>query len=40
MVKDTLPVGYIVSEDEIEAIGIDDQPALERAQRIYSGAAH
>ncbi len=39
VVKDNLAVGYIVSENEIEAMGIDDQPALERAQRLYRRAA-
>ncbi len=38
MVKDDLAVGYILSENEAEAMGIDDQSALERAQRFYSAA--
>ncbi len=32
MVKDERPVGFSVSEDEAEAMGIDDQAALENAQ--------
>lgn len=35
MVKDDRPVGYVVSEDETETMGIDDQAALEEAQRRY-----
>ncbi|MDJ0885535.1 MAG: NTP transferase domain-containing protein, partial [Desulfobacterales bacterium] len=39
VVRDKLAVGYIVSENETEAMGIDDQTALEKAQRIYRVAA-
>ena len=35
MVKDDLAVGYIVSDDETESMGIDDQVALEKAQSLY-----
>ena len=35
MVKDDLAVGYIVSDDETEPMGIDDQAALEKAQSLY-----
>ncbi len=35
MVKDGLSVGYIVSADETESIGVDDQAALVRAQSLY-----
>ncbi len=36
MTQDGCPVGYIVSEDETEAMGIDDQAALEKAQERYN----
>ncbi len=35
MVGDGLPVGYIVCEDENEAMGIDDRAALEKAQALF-----
>ncbi len=35
MAGDGLPVGYIVSEDGTEAMGIDDRAALERAQSLF-----
>ncbi len=35
MVGDGLPVGYVVSEDETEAMGIDDRSALKRAQSLF-----
>ena len=35
MVGDGLSVGYTVSEDETEAMGIDDRAALERAQTLF-----
>jgi bifunctional UDP-N-acetylglucosamine pyrophosphorylase/glucosamine-1-phosphate N-acetyltransferase len=36
MVNDGRPVGYHVVEDEFETMGVDDAPALEKAQAIYS----
>jgi bifunctional UDP-N-acetylglucosamine pyrophosphorylase / glucosamine-1-phosphate N-acetyltransferase len=36
MVKDGRPVGYHVVEDEFETMGVDDVPALEKAQAIYA----
>ena len=36
MVKDGRPVGYHVVEDEFETMGVDDVPALEKAQVIYA----
>lgn len=33
--KDGIPVGYIQAEDEYEVMGVDDLPALQKAQRIY-----
>ena len=38
MVRDDQPVGFIVSEDETEAMGIDDQTALEKAQQLFRRA--
>ena len=38
LVEDGLPVGYILIEDENEAMGIDDQVALENAQRLFGNA--
>jgi bifunctional UDP-N-acetylglucosamine pyrophosphorylase/glucosamine-1-phosphate N-acetyltransferase len=35
MVKDDRPVGYVVSADETETMGIDDQAALEQAQERF-----
>ena len=35
MNSDGLPVGYVIAEDEEEVMGIDDLPALIRAQEIY-----
>ncbi len=35
MVKDGRSVGYQVTEDEIETMGIDDSDALKKAQSIY-----
>lgn len=35
MVADGLPVGYVVAEDEIETMGIDDMAALKTAQAIF-----
>ena len=35
MVEDGLSVGYVVTENEIEAMGIDDLAALEKAQEYY-----
>lgn len=37
MVQDGRPVGYHVVEDEFETMGVDDVPALEKAQAIYAG---
>jgi bifunctional UDP-N-acetylglucosamine pyrophosphorylase/glucosamine-1-phosphate N-acetyltransferase len=37
MVKDNLSVGYVLAENEIEAMGVDDLGALERAQKLYGG---
>ena len=36
MVTDGRPVGYHVVEDEFETMGVDDVPALEKAQAIYA----
>jgi bifunctional UDP-N-acetylglucosamine pyrophosphorylase / glucosamine-1-phosphate N-acetyltransferase len=36
MVKDDLKVGYALAEDETEAMGVDDLPALINAQKVYS----
>ena len=38
MVADDLPMGFIVGADETEAMGIDDQAALENAQRLFRNA--
>ncbi len=35
MVEDGRAVGYVVSGDELETMGIDDQAALENAQQLY-----
>ena len=35
MVRDNLSVGYVVADDEEEVMGIDDVPALLKAQEIY-----
>jgi bifunctional UDP-N-acetylglucosamine pyrophosphorylase/glucosamine-1-phosphate N-acetyltransferase len=35
LVEDGRPVGYLVTEDEIETMGIDDRDALQKAQAIY-----
>lgn len=35
MVKDGLTVGFVLAVDEMEAMGIDDPMALEKAQRLY-----
>lgn len=35
MHQDDLPVGFIVSENEAEVMGIDDVSALQEAQRIF-----
>jgi bifunctional UDP-N-acetylglucosamine pyrophosphorylase/glucosamine-1-phosphate N-acetyltransferase len=35
MVRDNRPVGYVVADDEEEVMGIDDVPALLKAQEIY-----
>jgi bifunctional UDP-N-acetylglucosamine pyrophosphorylase/glucosamine-1-phosphate N-acetyltransferase len=35
MVKDGLDVGFAVAGDEMEAMGIDDPMALEKAQRLF-----
>jgi bifunctional UDP-N-acetylglucosamine pyrophosphorylase/glucosamine-1-phosphate N-acetyltransferase len=35
MVRDNRPVGYVVSADETETMGIDDQAALEKAQERF-----
>ncbi|MDY7037599.1 MAG: MobA-like NTP transferase domain containing protein, partial [Thermodesulfobacteriota bacterium] len=37
MNEDGLNVGYIISEDEKEVMGIDDFTSLIRAQKIFSG---
>ena len=37
MVTDGRSVGYVVTEDEAETMGIDDRDALEKAQAIYKG---
>jgi len=37
MVQDGRAVGYHVVEDEFETMGVDDVPALEKAQAIYAG---
>ena len=38
MNKDDLKVGYMISEDENEVMGIDDLPSLIRAQKIFAGS--
>jgi bifunctional UDP-N-acetylglucosamine pyrophosphorylase / glucosamine-1-phosphate N-acetyltransferase len=38
MVKDGRPVGYSVTEDEKETMGIDDAEALQKAQTIYNSS--
>ena len=40
MVKDGLCVKYVTTEDETEAMGIDDLPALERAQAYFKRIAN
>ncbi len=35
MVEDGLPVGYVIAEDEVETMGIDDMASLEMAQEIF-----
>lgn len=35
MVADGLSVGYLVAEDENETMGIDDLPALKKAQELF-----
>lgn len=35
MVNDGRPVGYLVTADETETMGIDDEAALQRAQALY-----
>ncbi len=35
MVEDGLSVGYVVAEDEIETMGIDDMSSLEMAQGLF-----
>ena len=35
MVADGLPVGYILTANETEAMGIDDRDALEKAQALF-----
>ncbi|MBU0735801.1 MAG: NTP transferase domain-containing protein [Proteobacteria bacterium] len=35
MYDDGLSIGYVIAEDEEEVMGIDDLPALTRAQEIY-----
>ncbi len=35
LVKDGLPVGYVIAEDEIETMGIDDMTSLEIAQELF-----
>jgi bifunctional UDP-N-acetylglucosamine pyrophosphorylase / glucosamine-1-phosphate N-acetyltransferase len=37
MVADKRPVGYHVTDDEFETMGVDDVAALEKAQAIYQG---
>lgn len=39
MVQDGRPVGYHVVEDEFETMGVDDVPALEKAQGIYANSS-
>lgn len=39
MYEDGLSTGYLIAEDEKEVMGIDDIPALERAQRIFNEIA-
>jgi bifunctional UDP-N-acetylglucosamine pyrophosphorylase/glucosamine-1-phosphate N-acetyltransferase len=36
LVADGRPVGYHVVDDEFETMGVDDVPALEKAQAIYA----
>jgi len=35
MVEDGLPVGYVIAEEEIETMGIDDMSSLEMAQELF-----
>lgn len=35
MVRDNLDVGYVLAEDEYEVMGLDDLPALMRAQGLF-----
>jgi bifunctional UDP-N-acetylglucosamine pyrophosphorylase/glucosamine-1-phosphate N-acetyltransferase len=39
MQNDGLPVGFVISEDENEVMGVDDFPALTKAQKIYKTLA-
>jgi len=36
IVDDSLPVGFVLSDDEYETMGIDDLPALLKAQKLFS----
>lgn len=38
MVADGRSVGYLVAENEIETMGVDDPDALQKAQGIYGGS--
>jgi len=40
MVNDGRPVGYLVTADETETMGIDDEAALQKAQAIYRRFSH
>lgn len=40
MVEDERAVGYVVSDDETETMGVDDLAALESAQRIFKNQRH
>jgi bifunctional N-acetylglucosamine-1-phosphate-uridyltransferase/glucosamine-1-phosphate-acetyltransferase GlmU-like protein len=35
MHNDGLPVGFVISENEDEVMGVDDLPALIKAQKIF-----
>ncbi len=39
MCDDGLPVGYVIAEDEEEVMGVDDLPAIIRAQELFVQSA-
>ena len=38
MVADNYTVGYALTEDETEAMGVDDPAALARAQQLFGAS--